>query len=208
MSSDPRKPTRRTMLTASAVLLAAAGPPIGAQAGAAEGRPVTPSLAAMHRRWAALKAEYTDIETEVDSIMMKNARRTWPFVSTDEGCVFSEAQIDAILDRRPILSSARHQAHIEQQRRLYKAALVANQADFVATADRLGLAPAVQRYNEIPPLIENLLDEIYAAPIETVGDVAAILDVAMGEGEIDITAMLSTKTPHPGSYSRRDCCES
>jgi hypothetical protein len=89
------------------------------------------------------------------------------------------------VQRRPVRSDA-ERARIERQRVSYKAALAADRAEFDAAALRLGIATAVERYVEITPLIEDLLDELHTAPSETVGDVAAILDVAMGEGEIDI----------------------
>lgn len=182
-------PTRRSMITSAAVVLAS--PTAAASAvlpsGALTALDSTRSpLIALHARWAVLKAEHDGIQAKVDETMHENCRRGWPFVAMEEGCVFDAAQIDAVIDQRPVRSAV-DRARIERQRGAYKAALAADQADFEAASHRLGIKPLVQRYAEIPPLIEELLDEIYAAPIETVVDVAVILDVAMGECEIDIT---------------------
>jgi hypothetical protein len=143
----------------------------------------TCSLRDLHRRWATLRAERWSLHSYVDDEMMSQRHRSTPFISIEEGCVFSESQIDGVLDARPVRSDE-HRAEIDAQRISYKTALAVDAADFEKVARELDLMPEVHRIREIDILVDELLDRLYEAPIGGIEDLAILLDVAC-DTEID-----------------------
>jgi hypothetical protein len=170
--------------------------------------PEASTLAELRRRWAPLQGELNRLNMLVANA--KDVKRMGkPYVSVDRPCnnprqrLYSEAEIDAEIDRRQTTAANRRLfREFERQRIKLKDCLADWQTIFVEVAAEGGLAAFVARQNKVKRAVDRLVDEIAAAPIATIEDIASVLDIAL-DREIDIRADAGCDDDESMWFSRR-----
>lgn len=177
-------PTRRRLLNTLAVLPIAAVAPIGAAAVAGPlPAPLSP-LRQAHARWAALKRQLDDLYLAIDEreTATGDVRVRLP---GSHGDLRNEQEIDAAADeiaRRPRVD----RVALKQRCAAAKVELILRRQAVKAECERLGLPRLRAELAGTKAAIDRVLDDIYAAPIASVEDVAVFLDVALGEHQVEL----------------------
>lgn len=175
---------------ATAALTITPGDPVAAAA------PAAPSLAELHRRWAALYDEIEAIGFEVDEVMMTHEHPTWPYMPIEDERLFPE-QIETELTglgrqhangellwhcdrlRRRLADMAAKPEKYGPLREAAQERYRVREDAFYSKADQHGLTPRIERQRAARAELEQVYDAIWETPPATIADVAAFLDIAI-----------------------------
>lgn len=139
-----------------------------------------PTLAELHRRWAALQDELVAITKPVWSLRAEAGVDRPASVQGLSGPLRFNDEIDAEIDER--LRAARRpaqRAKLERERQRLKTELRDVRAARDARAEAIGLTAIAERYGRLGEEINQLADQMRNAPIASIADVAALLDVIL-----------------------------
>jgi len=204
-------PTRRSVIGAFAVLPAAGA--LRRQGDQLVGGMPGRSLAALHRIWAPLAAEVSRLDCDISDVELAAGqdciRRKGKMLRSDaEIDEVIDTEIDALLTPEQtlkILRVVRGDAEVDEliaddirqepsrrqalkaERQQLKIQLAERQAASEGAWERLGGPQMETERDQAAAARAAIVAEIHAAPIRDLADIAAMLDVAMGENEIDAT---------------------
>lgn len=162
------------------------------------------SLRELRDVWAALAVRLDEQDREVHRLEAFHPPQPRGIIwenrtlyTNDEVDAATAELLERLPDRRPD-----DEAEIARLRVAIKGEIAGHRAKWQAIEDRLCVLR--QQLEETERAVDGVLDRVYAAPIETIEDVALLLDVALGR-EVDIVgqALDPEETPFDLAFTGR-----
>jgi hypothetical protein len=143
------------------------------------------SLPALHELWRPLMERRFPLESEIERLRKYHASQPQGF-AWGERTLRSPAEVDEVIEPLFAEHPDTPRAEIEQLRAALKAEIADHRTRWEQQEQRIA---AVQtELNGIEAAIETLHGRMLRANVETIADIAVLLDLAMDNGEIDITS--------------------